>query len=227
MKILEHKQRSAAWYDARLGKPTASHFGEIITPQGAVRKGAQPRRYLLELLGERLTRLPTQHFETAAMQRGVDLEPKARDWYAFTTGQAVRECGLVLSDCERFGGSPDGLCEGRGIEIKCLMQAGFLDVAESGKLPDEHLLQVQGMLWLTKFAAWDYVLFTDVVGLVPQIYEVKPIAEIQEAFDQYLPAFADKLDEVEKKMRDAGHGWKVEQSKELSWDDIVDGVTIP
>jgi len=206
VRIIDCEQGGAAWFDARLGKPTASHFGDIVTPTGKARTGATPRKYLVELLGERLTGLPTQHFETAAMARGTELEPVARQWYEHTTGREVQQTGLVLSDCGRFGGSPDGLCADRGIEIKCPMQNTFVDIAESGKLPDEHLLQVQGMLWITKLPRWDYVLFTDSRGLLPVIIEVTPDEKIFAALEATMPEFCAALDDAEKRMRAAGHG---------------------
>jgi predicted phage-related endonuclease len=221
MKIIQCSQGSAEWFDARLGRPTASHFGDIITATGIIRKGATPRRYMIELLAERLTGLPTQHFETAAMERGTELEPVARKWYSFSTGRDVRQVGLITTECERFAGSPDGLCEDRGIEIKCPMVATFCDIAESGKLPDDHFLQVQGLLWLTGLPAWDYVLYTDVRGLVPVVITCTPNSAIHDALETALPMFADQLDAMEKAMREAGHGWK--QQKEIADDDQIPG----
>lgn len=207
MKIVECEQGSCEWHDARLGRPTASHFGEIVAPKTAkARTGSAPRAYLVELLGERLTRLPTQHFESAAMERGTLLEPVAAQWYATTTQRAIRHVGFVVSDCGRFGGSPDGLCEDRGIEIKCPMQNNFVEIAESGIIPDDWMMQIQGLLWLTSLPSWDFVLFTDAPGLIPQIIEVRPDLKIFAAFDSALPAFCDDLDAAEKKMRAAGHG---------------------
>lgn len=221
MKIIQCEQGSADWFEARLGKPTASHFGDIITATGKIRTGATPRRYMIELLAERLTGLPTQHFETAAMERGTHLEPVARKWYSFSTGRDVRQVGLITTDCGRHAGSPDGLCEDRGIEIKCPMTATFCDIAESRVLPDDHLLQVQGLLWLTGLKAWDYVLYTDVRGLVPVVITCTPNAAIHAALTEALPIFSDKLDAMEQAMRADGHGWK--QHKEIDNDEPIPG----
>lgn len=218
--VIQCAQHSAEWFDARLGRPTASRFGDIITATGKARDGKTPRAYLLELLGERLTRCPTQHFETAAMQRGTDLEPRAREWYQFTRDVAVRQVGICVSKCGRFGGSPDGLIDGGGIEIKCPMQATFLDIAESGQIPEDHAMQMQGLMWLTGFARWEYVLYTDAPGLQPQIYTVEADQKIHAAFDLYLPAFAEKLDAAEARMRQAGHG--INQQKEMQNDNFDD-----
>lgn len=223
MKIISCNQRGADWFSARLGKPTASGMAEIVTTTGKQREGAAPRRYMLDLLGERLTGLPTQAFETAAMIRGVELEPRARAWYELITGREVVEVGFVLSDCGRFGCSPDGLMDERGLEIKCPMQAGFLDVIESGAIPFEHVIQMQASMWVTGFKEWDYCLFTDVRGLAPQIITVQQDARIQDALSKYVPAFCDELDKIEARLRERGHGYKNTQEKGDEHEQAVDG----
>lgn len=214
MKIINCDQRGSDWFTARLGKPTASGMAEIITATGKPRTGAGPRRYMLDLLGERLTGLPSQAFETAAMQRGVELEQRARAWYEMATGADVQEVGFCLSDCGRWGCSPDGLMESRGLEIKCPLQSGFLDVAESGAIPDDHIIQVQASLWITDMPAWDYVIWTDARGLAAQIITVEPDAKIHAALAEHVPAFCDMLDEVEARMRANGHGYKNTQQEQ-------------
>jgi hypothetical protein len=227
MKIIECLQGSAEWFDARLGKPTASNFGQIVTSLGKPRSGVAPRRYMIELLGERLTRKPTQHFETDAMQRGIQLEPVAVQHYANETGRPVRSVGFVVSECGRFGGSPDGLCDDRGIEVKCPLTSNFVEIAESSEIPDDWRVQIQGLLWLTKFSAWDFVLYTDVPGLLPQIIEVRPDAKLVAAFDEALQKFCDELDATEKKMREAGHGLQaVTRKPAREWDDPFETKTI-
>ncbi len=206
MRILNCEQGTAQWFAARLGKPTASHFGDIITREGHPRKGERPRKYVLELLGERITQYPTQNFETEAMRRGVENEPRARAWYELTTGRDVTQVGLCVEDGGRWACSPDGLCRDRGIEIKCPMQLGFVDFADSLEIPDAHFLQMQAGMWITGAKLWDYVVWTDCRGLVPQIITVSADAELHDAFSKIIPAFCDALDEREKKMRDQGHG---------------------
>jgi len=54
MHIINLEQGSDEWLKARLGKPTASRFGDIITPD----KGDKSKTYttyLYELLGELLS----------------------------------------------------------------------------------------------------------------------------------------------------------------------------
>lgn len=222
MKIIACEQRGAGWFEARLGKPTASSFSEIVTRSGKPKTGMSPRRYMLELLGERLTGFPTQHFETVAMARGIELEPRARAWWEFKTGMEAIQIGFALDDCARFGCSPDGLVgDDGGIEIKCPMVATFLEVATIGKIPDEHYIQVQGSLMITGRAWWDYVLYTDMRGLNPIIIRCEPDAKLHADMTDALGEFCGALDAMEKEMRAAGHGY-TEPKKENTQDEYDD-----
>lgn len=215
MKIIECEQRGADWFNARIGRPTASSFCEIVAPSGKAKTGVAPRKYMLSLLGERLTRQPARGFSTDAMQRGIDLEAQARAWYELTTGYSVRQVGFVLADGGRWGCSPDGLCEGHGVEIKCPMLPTFLDIAESREIPDDHFMQIQGSLWITGLPRWDYVVWTDARGLVPTLIGVEPDAKVFAALDAAMPAFCDALDAAESKLREAGHGWTEPESDDV------------
>lgn len=206
MKIIDCSQGSSDWFAARLGIPTASRFADFVTPLGVPRKGGVPRRYALDLLGERLTKRPAQHFETDAMLRGAELEPRAREWYSFATGRDVQRVGFIRSDCGRWGCSPDGLMAERGLEIKCPLMAAFLDIAESQSVPDEHAMQAQASMWITGLARWDYVVYTDAPGCVPQVITVERDADLHAALDKVVPQFCEVVDAMERKMRAAGHG---------------------
>lgn len=205
--IIACKQHSPEWWAARLGKPTASRFSAIVTPLGRARGGATARRYALDLLGERITMIPATHHETDAMLRGAELEPRGRAWYQLATGRVVREVGFVVGALGRWGCSPDGLTDdGRGLEIKCPLLPMFLDIAESGCIPDDHRMQIQAALWITGLPAWDYCLYTDARGLVPQIITVEPDPALHAAMAQHVPEFCSALDDMEQRMRAAGHG---------------------
>lgn len=221
MQIIECSQGGAEWFSARLGKPTASHFGDIVTPTGKARTGATVRGYLIELLGERLTGLPTQHFETAAMERGTMMEPQARTWYEYATKREVRQVGFITEDSGRWGGSPDGLCDDRGVEIKCPMQQNFVDVAESCKIPEDYMMQIQGLLWITKLPRWDFILFTDAPGLLPVVIEVVPDVKIFEALEETMPKFCATLDAMEAAMRERGHGFKPQPNHDIFEDPFI------
>lgn len=226
MKIIQCDQRGYEWFKARMGKPTASGVCNILTPGGKRRTGATPRRYMLELLAERLTLEPAESYTTAAMERGIELEPRARQWYALATGREVREVGIIMSDCGRWGCSPDGLMDDAGLEIKCPLTATFMEVAESRTLPEDHMTQCQFGLWITGLSRWDYVLHTDKRGLQSQIIQVRPDEKMHAAFAEILPAFCAELDAMESKMRADGHGYTPPQDDGPTWEEITEAQTI-
>ena len=201
MIILDVQQGSAEWLRARCGIPTASRFGCIVTPGGAAVKGKTRRTYLLELLAERLTGQTTPHFVTAAMQRGTDLEPKARAWYSLESGEAVSQVGFVLADGKRWGCSPDGITATGGVEVKCLGNAAHLDFVLAGAVPDDYWAQVQGSMWVCGRSHWDFCAYTDVAGMPSRWIRVPRDDAMMQAFAQLLPAFCDDLDEAERAVK--------------------------
>ena len=58
MKIHNVEQRTAAWFDLRCGKPTASSFDKIITPEGTPRNGELREKYLYKLAAEAVLKRP-------------------------------------------------------------------------------------------------------------------------------------------------------------------------
>jgi hypothetical protein len=53
MRINNHVQGSDEWLQSRLGKPTASNFGKLITPTG--KPSASADGYINELIAQRIT----------------------------------------------------------------------------------------------------------------------------------------------------------------------------
>jgi len=94
------EQNGAEWFTARLGIPTASAIANVITGSGEATKGQTRKSYMNGLIAERLTRSVEMQHSTPAMERGHLLEPRARDWYEFTTGRDVQQVGFVYGDAE-------------------------------------------------------------------------------------------------------------------------------
>lgn len=218
MRIINCEQRAPEWYAARLGIPTASAMGKLITPAGKARKGATRDAYLLSLLAERLTRTPAHISESAAMARGRELEPFARRYYEEHTGRIVKPVGFATDDTGRYGCSPDGVCfnEAIGIEIKCPMLPAFMAYAATGEIPDDYYVQMQASMMIFGFMAWDFVVYTDVRGLNPIIKRVEADIPFQAALMDVLVAACDEVDAKERMMRDAGHGVPVNTPIDLS-----------
>ncbi len=149
MLIFDLEQGSDAWLKARLGVPSSSNFGKILTPTG--KKSAQVKDYSNTLLAELIVGHGEPFFKSDAMQRGNDLEPFAVAQYELVSGNRTKEIGFVTTDDGRIGASPDRLVGSDGlVEIKCPLQKKHTANLISGEVDKQYIPQVQGQLWLTE-----------------------------------------------------------------------------
>lgn len=159
MKILSHPQGSDEWLASRVGRPSASQFGKLITTSG--KPSASAAKYIEQLVIERLSGEPTPHFQSEYMARGNELEPEAREYYEFLTGDTVTEVGFILDDSEEFGCSPDGLVGlSSGLEIKCPADNTMLGYIEHPmKGVKRYWQQIQGCMMITGALTWDFLAY--------------------------------------------------------------------
>jgi putative phage-type endonuclease len=146
MKVITAEQRSPEWFAARLGVPSASQFGKVVTPTG--KRSTQVDGYLNKLVAEVLTGKSDQQEANEAMIRGTELEPEARAYYELIGGPVV-ETGFCIHD-DGFGCSPDGLVGDTGLlEIKCPLAHTQVEYLRENALPGLYAPQVQGQLLVT------------------------------------------------------------------------------
>ena len=154
-------QRTDEWFNARLGKVTASRIADVCarTKSGW---GAARKNYMAELVAERLTGERVEGFTNAAMQWGTDMEPEARIAYEFYRDVSVVECGFIPHPTiAETGASPDGLVGDDGlVEIKCPNTATHLETLLGSNLPEKYFLQMQWQMACTgrqwcDFASYD------------------------------------------------------------------------
>ena len=156
MRVINCEQGTEEWLAARLGVPSASSFGKLITPTG--KKSSTFDAYVNQLVAERITGEATPFPQTDAMARGTELEPHARDFYEFMTDNEVKEVGFIKHAVMEAGCSPDGLIEEMGgLEIKCPLPHTHVETLRGGKMPTKHIPQVQGCMWITRREWWDFV----------------------------------------------------------------------
>lgn len=152
------QQRTEEWFAARLGKVTASRVSDVIakTKSGP---SASRENYAVELALERITGRRREGFASAAMRRGTELEPEARERYELETGNLVVEVGLIdHPSIPMSGASPDGLIDDDGTqEIKCPEAKGHLATLRARKVPPEYVPQVQWQLACTGRQWCDFV----------------------------------------------------------------------
>ena len=202
-------QRSAEWFAARLGLCSASRFKHALArlkPKKDQTKGdpAQARiDYAIELVTERLSGQPTPHFTTAAMQWGVDQEPAARIEYEFKRNVEVIETGFHRHPSIAAGASPDGLVGDEGlIEIKCPSSVVAVETWLYG-MPQEHIAQIQGQLWITGRAWCDFVSFDPrLKGLELYIQRVERDDIYIANLDFEVRQFLAEVDDLERQLRE-------------------------
>lgn len=155
MIVVDVEQGSSEWFEARCGVVTASNFGRILARGG----GRTRRSYLYQLAEEIRTGRRQDVYENQYMARGRKLEPRARQAYETATGVDVRQVGMVYLDArKRIAASPDGLIgENGGLEIKCPLPKNHLQYWQGGGAPAKYVPQIQGNLWVTGRAWWDFI----------------------------------------------------------------------
>ena len=153
------EQQSVEWLMARVGHVTASRFKDVMDRLKNGTPGAKRTAYLWEVVIERITQSPVQHYESTAMSHGIEHEPRARMATEARTGAIVMETGFLHHpSVSMVGGSPDGLIDDDGgIEIKCPFNSAHHLACWLSGMPTEHVAQVQGLMWITGRAWWNFV----------------------------------------------------------------------
>lgn len=193
MRIIDGAQYSDAWWASRCGVPTASQFSRIFTGKGEPSK--QRTAYLYELAAQRITGQQEETYKATAMALGTEREADARRVYAMTDEVVVEEVGLLLSDCGRYGASPDGLIGEAGcLEIKCPMGKTAVEYLMKGSLPPAYMQQVYGQLLVTGREWCDFVSYYP--GLPLFIVRVVRGKELLSKVRTEIESFCSELDEL-------------------------------
>ena len=152
IEIIDCEQGSPAWFNHRMGIPSASRFSTVL----AKGEGKTRSKYMRQLAGEIITGEPAETFENHHMIRGREMEDEAREQYAFIEDAEIRRVGFIRNG--NAGASPDSLIgDNGGLEIKTAIPEVQIARLERNTLPSEHKAQVQGCLWIAEREFWDFV----------------------------------------------------------------------
>lgn len=193
MKIIDCEQGSEAWLRCRLGIPTASQANRLLTP-AKLKPSSQAGDYRNQLLAEWLCQYPIDWGGASQfMDRGTELEPEARAFYAFQANVEVEQVGFLLRDDEMFGGSPDGLVGEDGIlELKCPslhVHIGYL--LDPAALQAKYHGQVQALMYLSGRQWADLVAYNP--DLPPVVLRIERDDAYIAALESVLEAFTAEL----------------------------------
>lgn len=147
-----------AWVKARLGRVTASKVSAVVAK---TKSGYSTSRanYAAELIAERLTKVPTESFKSAAMQWGTDHEAEALSSYVFIHDATVTPAGFIEHPAiPMAGATPDGFAAPNGlVEVKCPLIATHLDTLLRQAIPGNYATQMQWQMACTGRKWTDYI----------------------------------------------------------------------
>ena len=153
------RQNTEEWFQLRLGKITSSNFDKIMANEGKA-FGQPAIEYAEKVALEIVTgeRDESSSFKNGYMERGNDLEPVAKELYEIERFCEVSNGGFNISDCEKFGDSPDGNVGKNGcIEIKSVIPKTQWKRIKKGGVDMAYKWQIQGHLLLGKKEWCDFV----------------------------------------------------------------------
>lgn len=200
------EQRTEEWYQARLGKVTASKVASVL----AKRDSATRADYLTDLVLERLTGKQQEFYQNEAMQWGTDTEPQARMAYEAETGNLVDELGFIdHPTIANFGCSPDGVVGEDGLlEVKCPNSKTHLSTLLSGKAPSKYIPQMQTQMAVMNRQWCDFVSFDPRLPEDLQLFVIRVnrddeyIAKLEEE----VSIFLEEVDETVTKLKGVKNG---------------------
>lgn len=203
--IEDLEQGSDDWFELRRGIPTASHFACVVRDADAKTR----KDYLYHLAGEVLSGKLGEAKAFPAMERGKEMEPRAREAYERKNVVEVRQVGFVrrkLPSGRYVGCSPDGLLGKRkGLEIKTVAPHLMVPILErgAGGMPPAHRWQVCGTLLVADLDEVDLTLFYDGMPVQPQYTMLRNDAELLELANA-IEVFDSELHKLVGRIRKMG-----------------------
>jgi YqaJ-like viral recombinase domain len=158
------QQQSLEWFKLHTGVPTASHFGEIITP-AQMKMSASRKKYACRIIASRLLNWQPDSLATIKhIEDGIANEPFAVAQLELIREVETRKVGFVKTSDGRFGASPDRVVmRGEAIQIsvecKCptiptqmeyLLAEKLAAMEPKSKEMEVYKCQRQGQLYVTE-----------------------------------------------------------------------------
>ncbi|MFG1302672.1 lambda exonuclease family protein [Xanthobacter autotrophicus] len=197
--VHECAQGSEDWFRARMGIPTASEFATVLAKGKDGGKSETRRTYMLKLAGEILTGEPMERYGNSHTDRGHEMEPEARELYAFAHGVDPQIVGFITNGSK--GCSPDALIGSDGVlEIKTKLPHKLIECLLKDNFPAEHRAQCQGALWVTEREWVDIAVYWPGLPLFEKraYRDDAYIATMAKAVDEFNAELADLVERVRR-----------------------------
>lgn len=198
------EQGSAAWLAERVGSATCSRFKDVMNFLKNGKPSQKRIDYAEELVIERITGQPFEHYVSKPMENGIELEPRGKMAYEARTGIMLESCGFMHHKTIKYcGGSPDARIRPKGgMELKCPTSITHYETIVNG-MHEDHKPQVFGHIWLLDAEWWDFVSYCPIFPPPLDLYIQRVmrsddyIAELAGNVTQFLSEVA----EMESKLR--------------------------
>jgi hypothetical protein len=193
----------AAGYKAA---PTAVSVARALLGEDPSEPSDTARRYAADLAIERISGQPHGEPPKAwVLDRGHEMEVRARMLYEARTGSFITESGICISDDGIFAYSSDGLCDDDGLlEIKAPIDSiKIMEMWQTGDV-SEYIHQMQGGLWLTGRKWIDCIMYVPDLAAVGKDLFVKRIHRD----DEFIDKMVEKLVAFEALVSDAEAFWR-------------------
>ena len=199
------EQRSPEWHQARLGKVTASRIAEVMVQGRSGQPSKTRRAYMVQLIRERLTGVPTEGFTSRAMEQGTEREPEARSFYSLICDEETALAGFIEHpSIPMAGASPDLLVGTDGLaEFKCPESHTHFDTLMGATIPRKYTDQMQWQLACTGRDWCDWVSFDPTMPPKMQMHTVRVEADAYriKSLESYVENFLLELDTELNKAR--------------------------
>lgn len=184
------EQNTEEWHKLRLGKITASHFGEIMAWafdkktdkfNAGYKWGEGAKNYALRLALEIKTGKRLETFKNDWMKRGNELEPKAIEAYEAYTFTTVLPGGFA--ELDGIGASSDGIVNEGGGEVKSVAYNTHFKRLKYGGFDKKYKWQIYGQMWLYDFDWVDFISYCPEFNEEKQLYVFRVVRD-EEAIKQ-------------------------------------------
>lgn len=200
-------QRTEEWYQARLGKVTASRIVDVMSKGRGSAPSITRQKYLVQLALERVTGKVVESYSNAAMQRGTENEPLALEQYAFIKGVKVEPVGFVPHpSIPMAGASPDGLVNAIGpddsdglVEVKCPESHTHWNTLKGEPIPRRYIYQMHWQMACTGRYWCDFISFDPRFPPEQQLH-IQRVDCDTELYSELIDGVRDFLDDLEKEL---------------------------
>lgn len=199
------EQKSDEWFVLREQYPLTASEAQAIGNQG---KGLET--LVWTKLSERHSIADKKRYTNTDLERGVELEPLARDIYELRTGNKVEQVGFITNDeVSKVGGaSPDGLVNSDGLlEIKCFEDKkhfkATVDFKETGKfeIEPQYKWQMQMQMLFTGRDWCDFAIYNPNYRETLLVQRVVKDEEMQNDIKAGLIIGEKLINEIEQKLK--------------------------